>query len=216
MDKWKNVRVRQELLEEAETELKKEELQSLSEFVSEAIRLRMEALAKDRVVEYLERDKAGRIAQLQGQLMYTPKHVWVQATPQGNLKIGVSDYFPSQLKGIVYVEASKIGETVSKDKPFGVVETAAGWPFVIHDVYSPIDGKVVKVNKEVIDDPYLLNGNAYQWIVEIQPTNPAQENETERLLSFEQYKELLVKLETRPRVPPGDSELAGMVREIKQ
>ncbi|NWG10975.1 hypothetical protein HXY33_04400 [Candidatus Bathyarchaeota archaeon] len=216
MPEWKNVKVRQELVEEIEKELEKEELQNLSEFVSEAIRHRLETLTKERVKEYLERDRHGRVDQVQGQRFYTPRHIWASLTKEGNVKIGVSEYFPSQLIGIVYVETGKIGEQVSKDKPFGVVETAAGWPFVIHDIYSPVEGTIVKVNKEVIDDPYVLNGDAYQWIVEIQPNNPEASKELEELLKFEEYKKFLAKLETRPMSPLSDAELSEMMNDAKQ
>jgi glycine cleavage system H protein len=191
MPEWKNVKVRQELLEQVEKELQKtEQLPSLSEFVSEAIQLRLEAITKERVSEYLEREKQNTTVIIQGQRYFTPKHIWASLTPQGNVRLGVSEYFPSQLTAIVYVETGKIGEIVTKDMPFGVVETVGGWPFVIHDIYSPIEGEIIKVNKEVIDDPYVLNGDSYQWIVEIQPSNPEHKKELEELLSFEEYKKL--------------------------
>jgi len=68
-----------------------------------------------------------------------------------------------------------------------------GWPLVIHDLYSPIDGKIVKVNKAVIDDPYILNGNPHQWIVEIQPNDPVFNRELDKLMSFKEYKKLVTK-----------------------
>ncbi len=198
MPEWKNVKVRQELLEEVEKELQKEEqLPSLSEFVSEAIRLRLETITKGRVHEYLEREKEDTAAQIQGQRYFTPKHIWASLTPQGNVRLGVSEYFPSQLTGIVYVETGKIGEKITHDRPFGVVETVAGWPFVIHDMYSPVEGEIVKVNQEVIDDPYVLNGNPYQWIVEVQLNKPEPKKELDGLLNFEEYTQLLSRLEAR-------------------
>jgi glycine cleavage system H protein len=213
MPKRQNVKIKQELLEEVESEIKKEEKYgTLSEFVSDAIRLRLESMTKERVSEYLERDKTSTVAQLQGQLLYTPTHVWAQLTSKGTIKLGVTHYFPSQLKGIVYVETEKEGVQISADKPFGVVETAAGWPFVIHDMYSPIDGRIVDVNGDVIEDPYILNGNAYLWIVEIEPRNP---EELQRLLNHDEYEKLLVKLEGKPRAPLSDSELSELVAEIR-
>ena len=195
MGKSKNVRVRQELLEEVEKEVEKEQYQSLSEFVSEAVQSRLESAAKERVSEYFERDKQSRVEAVEGQLGYTHKHTWVEKTTQGNLRVGVTDYFSSKLKGVVYVGTGELGDDVFKDQPFGTVETVAGWPFVIHDVISPINGKIVKINKEVVDDPYLLNGNVLQWIAEIQPNSTNPRNELERLLNLEEYKKLLAELE---------------------
>lgn len=216
MPKWKAVRVRQELLEEVEKEVEQGQYPSLSEFVSEAIRQRMQTLAKERISEYIKRDEQSRVLQLQRHRFYTPKHIWVKLTQQGTVELGVSNFFESQLKGIVYVGDFKEGENVFKDEPFGTIETVAPYPFVIHDLYPPIDGKIVKVNKSVIDDPYILNGDPYQWIVEVQPKDPEFDKELDKLLSFEEYKKLITKLEERPRYKPlSDPELSTIIEEIK-
>jgi len=192
-EKWKAVKIRQELLEEIKRELKKSQYPSFSEFVSEAIRLRMQTLAKERIQEYLERDRKSRILQLQAQLFYTPKHIWAQPTAQRNVKIGITDYFQAQLKEIVNIRTDEAGEKVSKDEPFGVVET---WWFT-YDLYSPLNGRIVSVNKKVIDDPFILNADPYQWIVEVQPEPTEVHSWTYGLLSLGEYKKLVTKLEGR-------------------
>jgi len=184
--KWKAVRVRQEVLEEAKKEVEKSQYPSLSEFVSEAIRLRLRGLAKKHMAH---------------QLLYTPRHIWVRLTPEGSVKLGVSDYFESHLRGIVYVGDFEEGDNVSSGEPFGTIETVAWWPLVIHDLISPIDGKIVKVNKAVIDDPYILNGDPHQWMVEVQPNDPGFTKELNKLLSFEEYKKLTTKLEGKSGIP---------------
>ncbi len=191
MAKLKAVRIRQELLEKAKKEVEKGKYQSLSEFVSEAIQLRMQTLAKERVSKYLERDRYNRISQLKAQLFYTPKHIWAQTTTQGNVKIGVTDYFQSQAKEIAYVKTDKVGEKVSKDEPFGVIET---WWFV-YDLYSPLNGRIVSVNKVVIDDPFKLNADPYQWIVEVEPAHTEVNSWMNGLLTLGEYKKLVTKLE---------------------
>jgi glycine cleavage system H protein len=191
--RWKAVRIRQELVEKVKRELKKSQYQNLSEFVSEAIRLRMQTLAKERVSEYLERDRYTRIPQLQAQLFYTPKHIWAQAAPQRTVRIGLTDYFQSQLKEIVNIRTHEVGEKVLKDEPFGVVET---WWFT-YDLYSPLNGRIVSVNKKVIEDPFTLNADPYQWIVEVQLKHTEVHSWTYGLLSLGEYKKLVTKLEGR-------------------
>lgn len=189
--KWKTVRVQQELLEKVSKELKKGRYQDLSEFVSEAIRTRMQTLTKERISKYLERDRA---TQLQAQLFYTPKHVWVASTPRGTLRIGLTDYLQSQLREVVNVLTSRTGEAVSKDEPFGVVET---WWFT-HDLYSPVDGRIVSINTAVIDDPFSLNADPHQWIVEVEPVHANFHSWTQGLLSIGEYEKLVTKLEGIP------------------
>ena len=193
MPKMKVVRLRQELVEEVKKEVKKSQYQSLSEFVSEAIQLRLQKLAKQRIPEYLERDRYSRIPQLQAQLFYTPKHIWAKATPQRNVAIGITDYFQGQLKEIVNIQTDKTREKVSKDEPFGMVET---WWFT-YDLYPPLNGKIVSVNKAVIDDPFVLNVDPYQWIVEVQPEHMEVDSWMNGLLSLGEYKKLVTKLEGR-------------------
>ena len=194
MAKWKTVRVRQELVEEAKKEVERGQYQSLSEFVSEAIRLRMQKLTKERVSEYLERDRYSRVPQLQAQRFYTPKHIWTQTTPQGNVKIGITDYFQGQLKEIVNIRTDEAGGNVSKDEPFGVVET---WWFT-YDLYSPLNGKIAAVNKKISDDPFTMNVDPYQWIVEVEPAHTEVNSWMNGLLSLGEYKKIVTRLEGRP------------------
>ncbi len=191
--KWKTVRIRQELADEMKKEVEKRQYQSLTEFASEAIRSRLQTLTKERVPEYLERDRVSRTLQLHAQLFYVPEHIWAQATPQGSVKIGITDYFQGQLREIVNIRTDDVGKEVSKDEPFGVVET---WWFT-YDLYSPLNGKIVSVNKTVIDDPFKLNVEPYQWIVEIQPENTEVNSWMNGLLSLGEYKKLVTRLDGR-------------------
>jgi len=191
MPKRKAVRVQQELLDEIRKEVAKSEYRSLSEFVSDAIRLRLQTLAKERVQEYLERDRKSRYPELQSRLLYTPRHIHVQPTLQGNGRIGITDYFQSQLKAIVNIQTYNVGDKVSRDEPFGVVET---WWFT-YDLYSPLNGKIVSINKEVIEDPFVLNVEPSQWILEVQPEYSEADSWMNGLLDLEDYEELVTRLE---------------------
>ncbi len=190
MARWKTIRVRQELVEEVKKEVEKSQYKNLSEFVSDAIRARMQTLAKERVSEYLERDRYSRVP---FQLFYTPKHLWVQVTPQRKVKIGITDYFLDHAKEIVNIQTDKAEENVYEDEPFGVVES---WWFT-YDLYSPLNGKIVSVNKAVTDNPFALNVDPYQWIVEVQPEHVEVDSLMTELLSLGEYKKLIMKPEGR-------------------
>jgi len=125
----------------------------------------MQTLAKERVTEYLKRDRYITIPQLHAEIFYTPDHIWAQATPQETVKIGVTDYFQTQLKEVINIQTAKTGEKVSKGEPFGVVET---WWFT-YDLYSPLNGTIISINKTVIDNPFVVNVDPYKWIMEVQP-----------------------------------------------
>lgn len=160
MTKWKGVRVKQELIEQVKREIGESEYKALSEFVSEAIQERLQTLAKQRVSEYLQRDKAARTSPLQ-----LPDNIWTRPTPEGFIEIGVTDHLLKQVKEIVNIRTEMVGGQIYQGEPFGVAES---WWFT-YDLHSPVRGKVVAVNEAVLEDPFVLNADTSRWIVKIQP-----------------------------------------------
>jgi len=195
MSEWKTVSIRQELIKEIEKAIETGRYRSISEFVSEAIRLRLEELMR---VEGIPAAKREEILALPEQMLYTPKHTWAQITPEGNIRVGVSDYAQKHLKGIAQVITEPVGKEVSKMEPFGVAET---WMFMF-DLYAPVSGKIVKVNEKLREKPYLINEDPYEegWIIEIKPKNSlVLEEELKTLLSSREYNKWVSKLEGRLR-----------------
>ncbi len=183
------VRVRRELLEEVKKEVERSEYKSLSEFVSDAIQLRLQTLVKERITEYLDRDRKIGIAQLQAELLCTPRHTFAQPAPGGNIRIGITDYFQSQIKKIVSIQTSSVGEEVFKGEPFGVAESS----WFTYDLCSPLNGKIVSINQKVIEDPLILNVEPYHWILEVQPKHTEVDSWMNGLLGLREYEELIRK-----------------------
>jgi len=193
MSEWKTVSIKKELIEEIEKILRTGRYRSISEFVSEAIRLRLEELMR---MEGIPVEKRKEYLAKPEQLLYSPKHTWAQITPEGNIRVGVSDYAQRHLKGIAHVHVEPEGTEVKQMEPFGVIET---WMFMF-DLYAPVSGKIVKVNEALKDDPHLINEDPYGegWIVEIKPKNSLTlEKELSELLSARQYNKWVSKLEGR-------------------
>ncbi|UCH31124.1 MAG: hypothetical protein JSV05_06325 [Candidatus Bathyarchaeota archaeon] len=187
MKKWKAVRVKQELVEQVKEEIERSEYKGLSEFVSDAIKERLQTLAKQRVFEYLERDKIAGIQQLHKQIFYTPEHIWVRMTPEGIAEVGISEYLQRKLKEVVNIRTDDIGKEVFKGESFGVTES---WWFT-HDLFSPVSGEIVAVNETVTKDPFILNTDPSIWIVKIQ-TDPAEIDSWKKtLLDFQKYQEIV-------------------------
>ncbi len=195
MPKWRSVRVRQELASAAERTLEKGRYKSLSEFVSEAIRLRLEELKKS--PEKITRIQV-EYPVIQERLLYTTNHVWALVTPEGNVRVGLSDYAQEHLRGIVGLQTEPVGCEVKRGEPFGVVET---WMFMF-DLFSPVSGKIIRLNKVLQDSPSTINKEPHEmtWIAEIKPNNLiGLEEELTDLMRPPQYKTWVGKL-GRPRV----------------
>ncbi|MDH7476787.1 MAG: glycine cleavage system protein GcvH [Candidatus Bathyarchaeota archaeon] len=190
---WKTVSIRQELIKEIEEAIKTGRYRSISEFVSEAIRLRLEDLMR---AEGISVEKRKELLAKPELLLYTPKHTWAQITPEGNIRVGVSEYAQKHLKGIVRVLTEPVGKEINKMEPFGVAET---WMFMF-DLYAPVSGKIVKVNEKLKNEPNIINEDPYNegWIVEIKPKNSlVLEQELKSLLSAREYNKWVSKLEGR-------------------
>ncbi len=195
MSEWKTVSLRQELIAEIEKAIKTGRYRSISEFVSESIRLRLEDLMR---AEGIPQEKRKELLLTPELLLYTPKHTWAQITPEGNIRVGVSDYAQRHLKGIAHVMTEPEGKEINKMEPFGVAET---WMFLF-DLYAPVSGKIVKINTDLKNELHLINEDPYGegWIAEIKPNNSiVLEEELKTLLGAREYNRWVTKLEGRLR-----------------
>jgi glycine cleavage system H protein len=195
MSEWKTVSIRQELIKEVERALQTGRYRSISEFVSEAIRLRLEELIRAQGIPV---EKRKELLARPEQLLYTPKHTWAQITPEGNIRIGISDYAQKHLKGLAHILTDNVGKEVERMTPFGVAET---WMFMF-DLYAPISGKIAKVNENLNNNPHIVNEDPYGdgWIAEIRPSNSLiLEEELKNLLGSREYNKWVSKLEGRLR-----------------
>lgn len=115
-------------------------------------------------------------------LLYAKSHEWVKVDGK-NATIGISDYAQEQLGDVVFIELPKVGQTLKKGDVFGAVESVKA----ASDLYLPISGKVLEVNKSLEDSPENLNENPYDsWIVKVEISNV---DELDDLLNDSEYKE---------------------------
>ncbi|ATB40864.1 glycine cleavage system protein H [Cystobacter fuscus] len=104
-------------------------------------------------------------------LKYTEEHEW--ARQEGSVVVvGVTDHAQSSLGEVVYVELPKVGATLTAGKQFGVIESTKA----VSDLYSPLSGKVVKVNEALLADAAAINTDPYGagWILELEPSDSSQ------------------------------------------
>lgn len=86
---------------------------------------------------------------------YSKDHEWVKV--DGDIAtIGITNHAQEQLGDVVFVELPAIGKTVTKGGEAAVVESVKA----ASEVYAPVSGEVVDVNKELEGDPALVNRGA--------------------------------------------------------
>jgi glycine cleavage system H protein len=119
------------------------------------------------------------------ELKYTKDHEWVKIN--GNeATIGITDFAQRELGDIVYVDVNTVGETVDREAVFGTVEAVK----TVSDLFMPLTGEVLEVNKDIDSAPESVNSDPYGkgWMIKIKFTNPA---ELDKLMSAEEYKKLI-------------------------
>ncbi len=120
---------------------------------------------------------------------YTKEHEWVRL--EGGLAtFGITDHAQDQLGDIVYVELPPLEENLTQFEPFGVVESVKA----ASDLYAPLSGEVMEVNKGLSDHPEFINEDPYGkgWMIKIEPSDTS---ELDNLLTAKQYEEYLEGLD---------------------
>lgn len=112
---------------------------------------------------------------------YTREHEWIEA--QGKIgKVGITDHAQESLGDIVFVELPQPGTKVEQGKVFGSVESVKA----VSELFSPVTGTVLEVNKELETSPELINKDAHTaWMLKLEISDPAG---LDRLLTADQYE----------------------------
>ena len=94
-------------------------------------------------------------------LLYTETHEWVRREGD-KVRVGISDHAQSELTDVVYVELPKMDRQANAKEAIAVVESVKA----ASDIYAPVKGTVVEVNKALEADPGLINREPYGqgWI----------------------------------------------------
>jgi glycine cleavage system H protein len=86
---------------------------------------------------------------------FSKEHEWVKV--EGDVAtIGITFHAQEQLGDVVFVELPVVGKKVTKGGDAAVVESVKA----ASEVYAPVSGEVVDVNKELEGDPALVNRDA--------------------------------------------------------
>lgn len=115
-------------------------------------------------------------------LLYTEEGMWVEIEG-GKARIGISDSAQDELGEVIYVQTPVMDREISKGDEIGAIESFKS----IIPIVSPVSGKIVRVNRDLEEEPSLINESPYDkgWLAEIDLTSSA-----EGLLAAEEYKSI--------------------------
>ena len=108
-------------------------------------------------------------------LKYTKDHEWAK-TEGGEIVVGITAFAVEQLGDITLVSFdAKEGATIEKGKAFGTIESVK----TLSDLYAPVSGKIVRLNRDLEGKPELVNEDCYgkAWMIAIAPSNAADQGD---------------------------------------
>ena len=99
------------------------------------------------------------------ELKYTDEHEWVAFdAATGIATIGITDYAADKLGDVVYVDLPTVGSAIAAGDVCGEIESTKS----VGELYAPVAGEVVSVNDAVVDDPSLVNADAFAaWLITV-------------------------------------------------
>lgn len=114
-------------------------------------------------------------------LRYTADHEWVRIEGS-RATVGITAYAQEQLGDVVFVDLPPVGKEVKAGDGLAVVESVKS----VSDVYAPVSGRVVEVNRALSDAPETINQDPYGqgWIAVLELADPS---EIEKLMDAAAY-----------------------------
>ncbi len=116
---------------------------------------------------------------------YSKSHEWVRVSGKEAV-VGITSFAQHELGDIVFVELPEPGAKLAFGGKFGVVESVKA----VSDLFSPVGGKVLRVNPELAGAPELVNRDPYGqgWMIAVEMASP---KEVDGLLDAAAYRALV-------------------------
>ena len=115
---------------------------------------------------------------------FSKQHEWVLM--EGEVAtVGITKYASEMLGDVVFVELPDKGKSIEKDGQAGVVESTKA----ASDIYSPIAGDILEVNKSIVDDPSAVNKDpeGKAWFFKIKIKNKSDLDELMNKTDYEKF-----------------------------
>lgn len=115
---------------------------------------------------------------------YTKEHEWIKVedAQRGQALVGITEFAQDQLGDLVYFELPQAGSSVQLMEKMGEVESVKA----VSDLFSPVSGRVMEVNTDLLDHPELVNEDPFDkgWLIRV---IMSRADELEGLMSAAEY-----------------------------
>lgn len=119
------------------------------------------------------------------ELRYHKEHEWIRVEGK-QATLGISHFAQDALGDIVFLDLPKVGAAVTANQQIGEVESTK----TTSSIYTPVTGKIVKINTDLKDHPEVVNSDPYGkgWIAVIELGDSTQ---VDGLMTAAQYEAFL-------------------------
>ena len=115
------------------------------------------------------------------------QHVWVGVEDR-HVHLGLTNYIQGALGSVLSVELPDVGDTIEEGEVFAEIESAS----TVHELVSPVTGRVMAVNPMLEDHPAIINEDPYSdgWLIEVRLKN---EDDLDSLMDMDEYYHFVFK-----------------------
>lgn len=103
------------------------------------------------------------------ELYYHKDHAWAKIEPDGNVRVGINDFYQKTAGDITNIDLPFEGDEVSQGETCARIQSSK-W---IGKFVSPLSGEIIEANIELELNSNLINESPYNkgWIMVIKPSN---------------------------------------------
>jgi glycine cleavage system H protein len=116
------------------------------------------------------------------ELVYSPRHLWARIDHDtSTAEVGITEELQERLPELLSIDVPMVGDEIEIDQPCVHIHHEEG----IRHVRSPLSGRVVAVNRDVLDRPDLLHVAPYgHWLYQMEFDEP---DELDMMLAAKDY-----------------------------
>ncbi len=120
------------------------------------------------------------------ELKYSKDHEWVKIEGNDSALIGITEFATDSLGDVVFIELPDIGTKITQFEKIGEIESVKA----VSDIFTPISGKIIEQNNELINNPELINNSPFEdgWMFKVENINT---DELDNLMNSDEYDQLI-------------------------